>query len=88
MELCQVILNSCAQKRTYEGFFGTIGQRLCSIKKEYVQCFEKAFQDQYDLAHHLDNVKLRIVPTFFAQLLLTDSISWSVCIHFSYKIKT
>ncbi|CAF1044388.1 unnamed protein product [Rotaria sordida] len=78
MEVCQIILNNCAQKRRYDPFFGLLGQRLCLLKTEYIECFEKAFQDQYDLAHHLENVKLKNVPKFFAYMLVTNSISWSV----------
>jgi pre-mRNA-splicing factor CWC22 len=78
MELCQMILDSCAQQRTYERFFGLLGQRFCLLKKEYVECFEKVFQDQYEIVHRLENVKLRNVAKFFAHLLVTDAISWGV----------
>ncbi|CAF1104907.1 unnamed protein product [Rotaria sordida] len=78
MELCQMILDSCAQQRTYERFFGLLGQRFCLLKKEYVECFEKVFQDQYEIVHRLENVKLRNVAKFFGHLLVTDAISWGV----------
>jgi hypothetical protein len=81
-----MILDSCAQQRTYERFFGLLGQRFCSLKKEYVECFEKVFQDQYEIVHRLENVKLRNVAKFFAHLLVTDAISWGVCIYLSYKM--
>jgi pre-mRNA-splicing factor CWC22 len=80
MELCQMILDSCAQQRTYERFFGLLAQRFCLLKKEYIECFEKVFQDQYEIVHRLENVKLRNVAKFFAHLLVTDAISWGVCI--------
>ena len=73
-----MILDSCAQQRTYERFFGLLGQRFCLLKKEYVECFEKVFQDQYEIVHRLENVKLRNVAKFFAHLLVTDAISWGV----------
>ncbi|CAF3515482.1 unnamed protein product [Rotaria socialis] len=41
-------------------------------EKEYVECFEKVFQDQYDIVYRLENVK------FFAHLLVTDAISWDI----------
>ena len=75
-----MVLDSCAQQRTYERFFGLLGQRFCLLKKEYVECFEKVFQDQYEIVHRLENVKLRNVAKFFAHLLVTDAISWGVCI--------
>lgn len=33
MELCQMILDACAQQRTYERFFGLLSQRFCELKK-------------------------------------------------------
>ena len=76
-----MILDSCAQQRTYERFFGLLAQRFCLLKKEYIECFEKVFQDQYEIVHRLENVKLRNVAKFFAHLLVTDAISWGVCIY-------
>lgn len=75
-----MILDSCAQQRTYERFFGLLAQRFCLLKKEYIECFEKVFQDQYEIVHRLENVKLRNVAKFFAHLLVTDAISWGVSI--------
>ncbi|CAF5035134.1 unnamed protein product, partial [Rotaria sp. Silwood1] len=77
-ELCQMILDSCAQQRSYERFFGLLGQRFCLLKKVYIECFEKIFQDQYEIVHRLENVKLRNVAKFFAHLLVTNAISWNV----------
>ncbi|CAF2180227.1 unnamed protein product, partial [Rotaria magnacalcarata] len=100
MKLCQVIVNICAEQQTYEDFFGLLGQRICTLKKEYVKYFEKVFQDQYEIVHGLENVKLRNVAKFFAHLLFTKSISWDVlnccnltkdtklseCIYFKYLL--
>lgn len=77
-----MILDSSAQQRTYDRFFGLLGQRFCLLEKDYVDCFESVFQDQYEIVHRLENVRLRNVAKFFAHLLATDSISWGVCIHF------
>lgn len=73
-----MILDSCAQQRTYERFFGLLGQRFCLLKKEYIACFEQIFSEQYDTVHRLENVKLRNEAKFFAHLLVTDAISWGV----------
>jgi pre-mRNA-splicing factor CWC22 len=81
MEVCQIILDSCAPNGIYEDFFGKLSEGLCMVRN-YVRCFEKAFQHQYEIADHLGNIKLETVPKLFAHLLLTNSISWSVCIHF------
>lgn len=77
-ELCNMILDCCAQQRTYEKFFGLLGQRFCMIDKKYVSPYQRIFQEQYDTVHRLETNKLRNVAKFFAHLLHTDAISWEV----------
>ncbi|CAF3377232.1 unnamed protein product [Rotaria socialis] len=48
-EICQIIIDNCAQRRRYEPFLGLLGQRLCLLKSEYAECFEKAFHDCADI---------------------------------------
>lgn len=83
MELCQMILDACAQQRTYEKFFGLLAQRFCELRKEYVEHFETIFKQQYETCHRLETVKLRNVSKLLSHLLYTDSISWGVfeCVH-------
>jgi len=69
MELCQMVLDICAQRPTYEEFFGLLDRQLCLLKKEYVEYFEKVFQDQYEIIHSLENVQLRNVAKLVAHLL-------------------
>uniref|UniRef100_T1JEJ7 MI domain-containing protein n=1 Tax=Strigamia maritima TaxID=126957 RepID=T1JEJ7_STRMM len=45
VELCHMILDCCAQQRTYEKFFGLLGQRFCQLNKIYVTPFEQIFVD-------------------------------------------
>ncbi|CAF4356414.1 unnamed protein product [Rotaria sp. Silwood2] len=78
IELCQMIVDICAQQRTYEHVFGLLGQHFCLSRKEYVEYFEKIFQDQYKIIDYLEYVKLRKVAKFFAHLLVTDAISCAV----------
>lgn len=90
VELCQMILDACAQQRTYERFFGLLGQRFCELKKEFVECFEEIFKQQYETCHRLETVKLRNVSRFLSHLLYTDSISWGVleCVHLNEEETT
>lgn len=78
VELCHMFLDCCAEMRTYEKFFGLLAGRFCAINKMYVTPFEQIFKDSYYTIHRLDTNKLRNVSKFFAHLLFTDSISWSV----------
>ncbi|XP_048341309.1 pre-mRNA-splicing factor CWC22 homolog [Sphaerodactylus townsendi] len=77
-ELCNMILDCCAQQRTYEKFFGLLAGRFCMLKKEYMEAFEAIFKEQYDTIHRLETNKLRNVAKMFAHLLYTDSLPWSV----------
>ncbi|KAG9477411.1 hypothetical protein GDO78_002678, partial [Eleutherodactylus coqui] len=77
-ELCNMILDCCAQQRTYEKFFGLLAGRFCLLKKEYMESFESIFKEQYETIHRLETNKLRNVAKMFAHLLYTDSLPWSV----------
>ncbi|XP_029461773.1 pre-mRNA-splicing factor CWC22 homolog isoform X2 [Rhinatrema bivittatum] len=89
-ELCNMILDCCAQQRTYEKFFGLLAGRFCMLKKDYMEAFENIFKEQYDTIHRLETNKLRNVAKMFAHLLYTDSIPWSVleCIILSEETTT
>lgn len=60
-ELCHMIIDCCAQQRTYEKFFGLMGQRFCQVNKLYVEPFMKIFVDTYNTVHRLETGKLRWV---------------------------
>ncbi|KAF5903358.1 pre-mRNA-splicing factor CWC22, partial [Clarias magur] len=89
-ELCNMILDCCAQQRTYEKFFGLLAGRFCLLKKEYMESFEAIFQEQYETIHRLETNKLRNVARMFAHLLYTDSVPWSVleCMRMSEETTT
>lgn len=78
-ELCYLTIDCCAQQRTYIKFYGLLAQRFCSLGQEYVGHFSKVFGECYEKIHRfLDTNKLRNVAKFFAHLLFTDSIEWTV----------
>lgn len=78
-----MILDCCAQQRTYEKFFGLLAQRFCNLNigRKYIEPFQNIFKDTYETVHRLDTNKLRNVAKFFAHLLYTDAISWTVLEH-------
>ena len=85
-----MILDACAQQRTYERFFGLLAQRFCELKKEFVECYELIFKQQYETCHRLETVKLRNVSKLLSHLLYTDAISWGVfeCVHINEEETT
>uniref|UniRef100_T1JVJ8 MI domain-containing protein n=1 Tax=Tetranychus urticae TaxID=32264 RepID=T1JVJ8_TETUR len=78
-ELSFLIIDCCAQQRTYMKFYGLLAARFCLIDREFVSIFAEIFIDSYTKVHRFtDTNKLRIASKFFAHLLYTDSISWNV----------
>ncbi|GAU98157.1 hypothetical protein RvY_09337 [Ramazzottius varieornatus] len=81
MELCHMIVDCCAQERSYNKFFGLLAQRFCQLNQAYVEPFQKIFVDSYDTIHRLETNKLRNVAKFMGHLLFTDAISWLALSH-------
>nr|XP_039271801.1 pre-mRNA-splicing factor CWC22 homolog [Styela clava] len=77
-EICAMIIDCCSQLRTYEKFFGLLGARFCILKKEFMEHFEILFGEQYEIIHRLETSKLRNVAKFFAHLLHSDALPWTV----------
>eukprot|EP00122_Pirum_gemmata_P016195 Pgem_evm1s15134 len=73
-----MVIESCSMERSYLKFYGAIAQRFCEIDQAYQKEFEKSFQMQYTMIHHLENNKLRNVTKLCAHLLFTDAIEWTV----------
>ena len=85
-----MVLDCCAQQRTYEKFFGLLAGRFCTLKRKYMESFESLFKEQYHTIHRLEMNRLRNVAKMFAHLLYTDSLPWSVleCIKLSEETTT
>ena len=77
-EVCTMLLECCSQERTYLRYYGLLGQRFCEISSVYQDKFDDAFAHQYSIIHRLETNKLRNVAKFFAHLLFTDALPWTV----------
>ena len=77
MELCVMIIECCAQERTYIKYYGLLAQRFCFVDRVYQQCFDECFMKQYATIHRLETNKLRNVARLFAHLVATDGLSWA-----------
>ena len=78
IEVCRMILECCSQERTYLRFYGLLGQRFCMIDRAYQEQFDLCFVKQYQSIHRLETNKLRNVAKFFAHLLHSDGLPWTV----------
>jgi pre-mRNA-splicing factor CWC22 len=77
-ELTSMIVECASQERTYEKFYGMIGERFCKLNRMWADLFEEGFMHYYETIHRLETNRLRIVAQFFAHLLVTDAIGWHV----------
>uniref|UniRef100_A0AAF5DF88 MI domain-containing protein n=1 Tax=Strongyloides stercoralis TaxID=6248 RepID=A0AAF5DF88_STRER len=77
-ELCNMIVDACAQQRSYENFYGNLAARFCNLKQEFQDCFEEIAKDAYTNVHRFPITQLRNVAFLVSHLLFTNSISWDV----------
>lgn len=77
-ELCNMLVDCCAQQRTYERFYGMLIERFCRLKQSFQETFEQIFRDSYATVHRFEVTKLRNLSRLCAHLLHTDAISWMV----------
>ncbi|KAF2721867.1 MIF4G-domain-containing protein [Polychaeton citri CBS 116435] len=79
-ELPSMIIECCSQERTFNRFYGNIGDRLCKVPRGRIwqELFQDEFVKRYETIHRYETNKLRIVAQFFAFLLAEDAIVWDV----------
>ncbi|KAE9549955.1 hypothetical protein FO519_006834 [Halicephalobus sp. NKZ332] len=77
-ELCHMIVDCCAQQRSYTPFYGKLAERFCKLRKEFQDTFEAIARDSYLAIHRFDLTKLRNLAMLVAHLLATDAISWEI----------
>ncbi|EPX72467.1 splicing factor Cwf22 [Schizosaccharomyces octosporus yFS286] len=78
IEMCNMIIECNSQERTYEKFYGLIGERFCKLNRNWRSTFEQTFKNYYTTIHRYETNRLRNIALFFGNLLSTNSISWSV----------
>ncbi|OAL06157.1 MIF4G-domain-containing protein [Phaeosphaeriaceae sp. SRC1lsM3a] len=77
-ELTTMIVECASQERTYEKFYGMIGERFCKLNRMWTDLFEEGFAHYYETIHRFETNRLRIIAQFFAHLLASDAINWHV----------
>ena len=77
-ELVSMIIECASQERTYDKFYGLIGERFCRLNRMWTELFEEAFAKYFDTIHRYETNALRIIAQFFGHLLSTDAIGWHV----------
>ncbi|KAI1427035.1 hypothetical protein F5Y12DRAFT_226033 [Xylaria sp. FL1777] len=75
-ELPSMVIECCAQEKTYTKFFGLIGERFAKLNRLWTDLFEQAFQNKYETIHRYDTNQLRNIARFFGHLFGSDAIGW------------
>ncbi|EME89495.1 uncharacterized protein MYCFIDRAFT_160691 [Pseudocercospora fijiensis CIRAD86] len=77
-ELPSMIIECCSQERTFNKFFGLIGERFCKLNRLWQDLFQDMFTKYYETIHRYETNRLRIIAQFFGFLLSSDAIGWHV----------
>jgi pre-mRNA-splicing factor CWC22 len=77
-ELAAMLVECCMHERTFLRFYGLLAQRFCVLDPIYTEHFERAFERYYDNIDKYETNKIRNLAKFFAHLLFTDAVSWTV----------
>lgn len=77
-ELPSMIIECASQERTFDAFYGRIGERFCKLNRLWMDLFEEQFVKYYETIHRYETNRLRIIAQFFGHLLSTDGIGWHV----------
>ncbi|KAF2210908.1 hypothetical protein CERZMDRAFT_106674 [Cercospora zeae-maydis SCOH1-5] len=77
-ELPSMIIECCSQERTFNKFFGLIGERFCKLNRLWKDLFQDQFIKYYETIHRFETNRLRIIAQFFGYLLSSSSIDWNV----------
>ncbi|KAJ1658093.1 pre-mRNA-splicing factor cwc22 [Dispira simplex] len=76
LELAKMIIECCAQERTYLKFYGLLGERFCKINRAWALSFEQCFVETYETIHRYETNRLRNIAKYFAHLFSTDALPW------------
>lgn len=82
-ELCQMIVECCAQEKTYRRFYGLLGQRFCELRQVYRTYMMELFQEQVRIppktSSHILSTKAATCwkRISFETLLCTSPISYT-----------
>jgi pre-mRNA-splicing factor CWC22 len=76
-ELANMLVECCSNEKSFQRYYGLMGQRFCMMHRKYQDSFDEVFMNQYSTIHRLETNKLRNVAKFFAHLLSTDALPWT-----------
>ena len=73
-----MIVEAFSQEKNFHRFYALIGEGLCSVYLKYALGFEDVLAEPYATIHRYDTRNIRSIASFFAFLLVPDSLTWNV----------
>ncbi|CUM67191.1 uncharacterized protein PRCAT00004884001 [Priceomyces carsonii] len=73
--LVDMIIKCCSQEKTYSKYFGTVGDRLISMGRQWHNVFVKQFKHYYSIIHQFETNALRNIGKFFGHLFASDKLA-------------
>jgi pre-mRNA-splicing factor CWC22 len=74
---CFMILEGCCEENSFKKFYPMVAEALCRTHSKFQTYFVEALREKYRQADGLDEHRIEYCARFWAQLLRTESISWS-----------
>lgn len=78
LELPKMIVDCCAQDKTYSKFFGLIGERFARINRLWQELFQQLFEDYLENIHRKNTNEIRNIAKIFGHLISTGAIGGQV----------
>lgn len=78
IEVVNMVVECCAQEKTYNKIFGGVSTQLCRLNRKWHDLFKGAFKDYYGKIHRYKTLQIRNIATLFGYLLASDGLSWEV----------
>ncbi|KAF2155886.1 MIF4G-domain-containing protein [Myriangium duriaei CBS 260.36] len=75
-EMPSMLVECSSQERTYNKFYGLIGERLCKLNRMWTELFEQQFVKYYETIHRFETNRIRIIAQLFGHLLTSVAIGW------------
>ena len=75
-ELVSMIVECSSQSRTFERFYGLIGERFSKINRLWQELFSESFASNYETIHRRESQQIRNVASFFGHLLSSEAIAF------------
>ncbi|RKP19251.1 MA3-domain-containing protein, partial [Rozella allomycis CSF55] len=78
IELCKMLIECNSQERTYNRYYGLIGERLCKLNQIWMEQFDKSFRETFETIHRYETSRIRNTGRFFGHLFSMDALPWSI----------